>query len=279
MHRHTHVVEGTGIEEKRRDRKKALTTKIPQPSLNRSSSTNPFAGLAEYGGVNSIRQFSRSWQRASIFQEVLPQRPNFAFAPDQEPAQHHDGIADPNQHYHQRHHARDDDIADVEAAGPRASLLRQHLEAAGDGLSGSAVVDSDSSMAADPASHLLLPHAHEAERKRSGGSDLYHVLSSSGGSLRHRHSSIFEVPPHLAVPSIVGSYESYRSYGTVDSDASRPSMAHAADLWRQQQESGANVLDGERPPILVKEVEQEGRIVLAVSGQSTLPQTVMNATK
>ena len=277
------MVEGTGIEEKRKDRKKALTTKIPQPSLNRSSSTNPFAGLAEYGGVNSIRQFSRSWQRASIFQEVLPQRPNFAFAPDQEPAQHHDGIADPSQHYHQRHHVvRDDDIADVEAAGPRISLLRQRLDAAaGDGLSGSAVVDSDSSMAADPASHLLIPHAHEAERKRSsgGGSDLYNVLSSSGGSLRHRHSSIFELPPHLAVPSIVGSYGSYRSYGTVDSDVSRPSMADAADLWRQQQEFGANVPDGERPPILVKEVEQEGRIVLAVSGQSTLPQTVMNATK
>lgn len=117
------------------------------------------------------------------------------------------------------------------------------------------------------------------------------MLSSSAGSgspRGRRSNSIFEVPPHLATPDIAGSWGTYRSYGTVDADVdtirsgddvSRPSMAHAAELWRQQQESGANVPDGERPPILVKEVEQEGRIVLAVSGQSTLPQTVMNATK
>jgi vesicular inhibitory amino acid transporter len=30
---------------------------------------------------------------------------------------------------------------------------------------------------------------------------------------------------------------------------------------------------------LVKEVEQDGKIVLAVEGQSTLPQTVFNSTK
>jgi vesicular inhibitory amino acid transporter len=56
-------------------------------------------------------------------------------------------------------------------------------------------------------------------------------------------------------------------------------MREAAELWQQQQESGANLPDGERPPILVKEVEQDGKIVLAVSGQSTLPQTIVNSTK
>lgn len=125
--------------------------------------------------------------------------------------------------------------------------------------------------------------SHLGERKRSG-SDLFRAISSSGSARR----SIFEVPPHLAAPEVVGSYESYRSwgtYGTVDSAASdlshASSMARAADLWRQRQrqEPGGPGPGERQPPILVKEVEQEGRIVLAVSGQSTLPQTVMNATK
>lgn len=36
--------------------------------------------------------------------------------------------------------------------------------------------------------------------------------------------------------------------------------------------------DGERPPLLVKEVEQDGKLVLVIDGQSTLPQTVFNST-
>jgi hypothetical protein len=72
-----------------------------------------------------------------------------------------------------------------------------------------------------------------------------------------------------------------------------------AQLWRQQEQERAQqeaaisegiigepalpaaVIgpDEELPPILVKEVEQDGKIVLAVEGQSTLPQTVFNSTK
>ena len=35
--------------------------------------------------------------------------------------------------------------------------------------------------------------------------------------------------------------------------------------------------DGELPPILVKEVEEDGKIILTVEGQSTLPQTIFNS--
>ncbi|RYP08317.1 hypothetical protein DL765_008828 [Monosporascus sp. GIB2] len=223
----------------------------------RSSATNRLAAITDIGGVNSIRQFSRSWQRAAVFQEVIPQRPNFAFAPDQEPVH----TAGPNQY------GRDD----IET-GPRTSLLRQHLEAH---ASGNGIVEGGNA-SAEASPHRGSPAAgQEGQHKRSSSNDLFRVVSESGSV---RNNSIFEVPPHLAAPSIFGSYGSYRSYGTIEGDVSQPSMVHAADLWRQQQESGANVPDGERPPILVKEVEQEGRIVLAVSGQSTLPQTVMNAT-
>lgn len=225
----------------------------PHRTGRRSSVTNRLAALTDIGGVNSIRSFSRSWQRASVFPEIIPQQPSFVFAPDQEPVQ----TVDPSP-YARR---------DVEA-GPRTSLLRRDLEEA---PTPDTVDFEDSGPVGTPPSRI---DSQDGERKRLGG-DLFRTASPSGSI---RSTSIFSTPPHLAVPPLVGSYGSMRSYGTVESGATHSSMIHAADLWRQQQESGANVPDGERQPILVKEVEQEGRIVLQVSGQSTLPQTVVNST-
>ncbi|KAI0013652.1 transmembrane amino acid transporter protein-domain-containing protein [Xylariaceae sp. FL0662B] len=225
----------------------------PALTRRRSSITRGFADL---GGVNSIRSFGRSWQRAAAFPEIIPQRPAFVFAPDQEPLQ-----ADPHLY----------DRGDVEAgARTRTSLLRQHLEAVS---SEHAIVDRDHEELTSVGTPSARHDGADGERKRLG-SDLYPVVSQSGSV---HSNSIFAIPPHLATP-LIGSYGSARSYGTVESEASRSSTAHAAELWRQQQESGANVPDGERPSIIVKEVEQEGRIVLAVSGQSTLPQTIVNST-
>ncbi|KAF3065087.1 Vacuolar amino acid transporter 1 [Daldinia childiae] len=223
----------------------------PRRAGRRSSITNRLAAVADIGGVNSIRSFGRSWQRAAAFPEILPQHPTFVFAPDQEPVQ----SVDPNQYAGR----------DLEA-GLRASPLRQDVEAP---LPHS-IDHEEPGPAGTPSSRADGP---EGERKRSG-SDLYRVSSPPGSP---HSNSLFSVPPHLSVSPLVGSYGSVRSYGTVQSTA-HSSMVHAADLWRQQQESGANVPDGERPPILVKEVEQEGRLVLAVAGQSTLPQTVVNST-
>ncbi|KAI2639878.1 transmembrane amino acid transporter protein-domain-containing protein [Hypomontagnella submonticulosa] len=225
----------------------------PQQTGRRSSMTNHLTALADIGGVNSIRSFSRSWQRAAVFPEILPQQPSFIFAPDQEPVQ----TADPSP-YARR---------DIEA-GPETSLL-------GRGLQQTPPSDNADYEEPGPAG-TPSPRAEgqEGERKRLG-SELYRVPSPSGSV---RSNAIFSSPPHLAIGPLVGSYGSVRSYGTVETAATRSSMVHAADLWRQQRETGANVPDGERPPILVKEVEQEGKIVLQVSGQSTLPQTVVNST-
>ncbi|KAI2626512.1 transmembrane amino acid transporter protein-domain-containing protein [Hypoxylon sp. NC1633] len=225
----------------------------PHQIPRRPSVTNRLAALTDIGGVNSIRSFSRSWQRASVFPEIIPQQPAFIFAPDQEPVQ----TADPSP-YARR---------DIEA-GASTSLLRRDLEE----TPSSDYIDYDESGPAGTPPPRA--EAQEGERKRFSGA-LDRVASPSGSL---RSNSIFSVPPHLAVGPLVGSYGSVRSYGTVESAATRSSMVHAAELWRQQRESGANQPDGERPPIMVKEVEQEGRIVLAVSGQSTLPQTVVNST-
>lgn len=241
--------------------------------------THRFSALGDVGGVNSIRSFARSWQRAAGFTEVIPQRASFVLAPEQDPIGAHDGL---------QYGRSDEEIGRAgfpQSSAPRVSLLRQHLEAAPE----SAVRDDSPEPGASEAQALLDPVRHHPstgsfrDRERKAlDNDLRRTISISSGTPTSH--SIFAVPPQLATPDIVGSYGSYgshRTYGTIASDDSfsRASMAQAAEMWRQQQASG-NVPDGETQPILVKEVEdRDGKIVLTVEGQSTLPQTVFNSTK
>ncbi|KAI0128570.1 transmembrane amino acid transporter [Xylariales sp. AK1849] len=220
----------------------------------RSSVTNRLTALTDIGGVNSLRSFTRSWQRATAFPEVIPQRPSFVYAPGQEPVHTIEPIT----------YGR----TDIET-GARASLLRSHLEAT---PPENAIVDGEEEESGPTGTPLPRSHSHDAERKPFDN-ELGRVLSPSGSA---RSNSIFEIPPPLS--ALVGSYSSNRTYGTIESDVSRSSMVQAGELWRQQQQAGVDMPDGERPPIVVKEVEQDGKFVLAVSGQSTLPQTVMNST-
>ena len=183
---------------------------------------------------------------------MIPQPQSFEFAPDQLPVQ-----ADPIQYGR----------SDIEA-NPQTSLLRQHLEA-----SEQAVTDDESGPAESPTPYNSQRRGGE---RKGFGHDLSRVISPAGSV---RSNSIFEVQPQLATPPLLGSFSSYRTYGTVDSQTSHQSMAQAGELWRQQQQARADAHGG-RPPILVKEVEQDdGTFVLTVCGLSTLPQTVMNSTK
>ncbi|KAI3400989.1 hypothetical protein diail_1197 [Diaporthe ilicicola] len=247
----------------------------------RSSVTHRLAALGDVGGVNSIRSFARSWQRAAEFTEVIPQRPSFLLAPEQDPIGAHDGL---------QYGRSDEEIGRAgypQTSAPRVSLLRQHLEAA----PGSAIRDGSPEPGASESQSLLEPGRHPStgsfrDRERKAlDNELHRTISISSGTPTSH--SIFAVPPQLATPDIVGSYAdivgsygSHRTYGTIASDDSfsRASMAQAAEMWRQQQASG-NVPDGESRPILVKEVEdRDGKIVLTVEGQSTLPQTIFNST-
>ncbi|EQB46040.1 transmembrane amino acid transporter [Colletotrichum gloeosporioides Cg-14] len=229
----------------------------------RSSVTRHLAAITDIGGVNSIRSFTRSWARAAGFAEVIPQRPSFVFAPDQAPIasssaealDYSRSLVEPESH-------------------PRTSLLRQHLEATPENGAGSSHDnDSSASVVVDESSPAdFRDREHKAVDADMSGA----VYGSSFGSGRRPSQSIFAVAPHLATPPLFGSYGSYRTYGTI-SDVDAPSMAQAGELWRQQQQEGGNVPDGEHPQILVKEVEQDGKIVLTVEGQSTLPQTIFNS--
>ncbi|TQN68823.1 Vacuolar amino acid transporter 1 [Colletotrichum shisoi] len=230
----------------------------------RSSVTRHLAAITDIGGVNSIRSFTRSWARAAGFAEVLPQRPSFVFAPDQVP------IASGS------NEALDYSRSHVDSGShPRTSLLRQHLEATPETGPSTSHQNGSSASLVDGGS--VQNDFRDRERKAVEAEMSGAVYSgSSFGSGRRPSQSIFAVPPHLATPPLVGSYSSYRTYGTIE-DVDSPSMAQAGELWRQQQEAGGNVPDGENMPILVKEVEQDGKIILTVEGQSTLPQTIFNS--
>lgn len=137
---------------------------------------------------------------------------------------------------------------------------------------------------------MLHPPGREAsissfrDRERKALDSELYLRRTFSASSSGTPGSIFAGPPQLDI--LGGSYGSYRSYGTVlpgdeeEEDFARgDSMAQAGEMWRQQQRSG-NAPDGESVPILVKEVEQEdGKIVLTVKGQSTLPQTIFNSIK
>ena len=211
--------------------------------------------IAQIGGVNSIENFARSWTRAAGFLEVTPHRPSFILHDEQ---------------------ARNDEEAIQYGRSeyghlPRTSLLRAHLEAADSPEN--AVDDESIAPESDPNTPRPLNHT-ESEGRRLGaeiGSMQGSVRVSNIGSMRGS-SSIFAIAPHLATP-LPGSYGT--SYGTLRSTLNESSMAHAGQLWRQQQ---AGLSESDREPLLVKEVEQDGKVVLVVAGQSTLPQTVFNST-
>lgn len=157
--------------------------------------TNTFAALTDIGGVNSIRSFGRSFQRAAAFPEIIPQRPSFVFAPGQEPL----------------HTA---DVEDLPAQYPP----RQQL---GTTPSDNAIADTDQEDASPYSPPLTTIDSRSGDRKRLGSHNLERVVSPSGSV---RSNSLFSTPPLLSAPEIFGSYGSVRSYGTVgdlESEASQ----------------------------------------------------------
>ncbi|KAH7321565.1 transmembrane amino acid transporter protein-domain-containing protein [Rhexocercosporidium sp. MPI-PUGE-AT-0058] len=219
----------------------------------RSSIALRLNSLAQVGGVNSIENFARSWTRAAGFLEVTPHRPSFIYSGEQDR-----GIDDTLEY----------ERTDAEYGRvPRTSLIRAHLQEHG---SPEDAVEDESFIGPESDPTTPRPLDHKESQKKRLGSDMPSVQESLRGS-----PSMFAIPPHLATP-LSGTLGT--SYGTLRSSLSESSMVHAGQLWRQQQARQRIHGEGDREPLLVKEVEQDGKIVLAVAGQSTLPQTIFNST-
>lgn len=243
--------------------------RVSSDTCNFSSSvTNHLAALADIGGVNSFRSFARSWQRAAGFTEVIPRRPSFVYADDG------NAVEQDNQdiQYGRSH-------IDQRATPPAAGLLRQHLEASPPDQHGRSV--SDSASRGEPSGSFSVHRASSRENLMERESKALDAeMANTALTLTpSSRSSIFANPPHLATPSIIGSFDSYRGlgYGTIGGGSLRPrrlSIARAeASSWDEDEDAA----HGEHEPILVKEVKQGNKVVLTVEGQSTLPQSVFNS--
>ena len=111
-----------------------ITCKKSQANLeNRSSLSMRINSIAQAGGVNSLENFARSWQRAVAFHEITPTRGSFVIAEDDDPPD--------------LRRLRDEERSPVQSK----SLLRQQLEQ--EGRPEMAVHDSNDDV------HRLTPHA------------------------------------------------------------------------------------------------------------------------
>ncbi|KAK4501970.1 hypothetical protein PRZ48_007780 [Zasmidium cellare] len=225
-----------------------------KPPRRRSSMSQAFNSIRNAGGVNSLDNFARSWQRAVGFHEVTPVRQSFRYADDDE-GEEADG--------------------DEESGTPKAhrSLLRQQLEAQDRSVSDDAIEDADT---VSTVTRLSRQGTKDKDQQMSESlREQEPLLSRTTSRQHHTDDNIFLVEPSLASP-FGGSYGS--TWGSLSSRVNESSMRHAGRLFRQQQQKGTTAPDKEREPLIVKRVEEDdGKVVNVVIGQSTLPQTIFNS--
>jgi len=234
--------------ERRPSEQSASNTGTSSPAINgtlrrrRSSVSQQLHALGDAGGVNSINNFARSWQRAAGFFEITPVRPSFRVETDDE----------------------DDDetpTAEFPRAGFVPSTLAEHRSSLRQALQTQGRRSSDQAVVADDAESAISENTRLLPR-------------DSQQRLRGRGDSIFDIEPSLSSP-FGGSYGT--AYGSLSSRVNESSMRHAARLFHEQQQKGVQEPEQEREPLLVKQVEEDGHIINVVVGQSTLPQTIFNS--
>ncbi|KAI9802856.1 MAG: hypothetical protein M1833_001455 [Piccolia ochrophora] len=128
---------------------------------DRSSISLGLNSLRHAGGVNSLENFARSWQRAVGFHEITPRRPSLLFT--DESSQDGDEFR----------------RSDEEQGGPQRSLIRAQIES--QGRSEQAIEDTDESGEGVDASRGEPRSSNKALGERS-------------------HDNIFAIAPHLASP-------------------------------------------------------------------------------
>ncbi|KAF1981814.1 hypothetical protein K402DRAFT_364105 [Aulographum hederae CBS 113979] len=223
----------------------------------RSSMSMRINSIRRAGGVNSIDNFARSWQRAAGFYEITPVRKSFRV----EGSENGEDEDDDEDGEYARH--------DVEASPQdQRSLLRSALENEGRRTSEHAIQETHPE---DHTNGIAEPSLDPIEESPQDREERIPVSSTP----RSYRDSIFQIEPSLASP-FGGSYGT--TYGSLASRVNRPSMQHAGKLFTEQQMKGTSVPDKEREPLLVRQVEdQDGVKYSVVVGQSTLPQTVFNS--
>lgn len=189
------------------------------------------------GGVNSIDNFARSWQRAAGFYEITPVRPSFLYEGGDEDE------------------GDEQDFEREDVAGSskdHRSLLRHALQNEGRRSSDNAVDEE----------------AHDEP-----SSSEYGTIRGRGSS--RREESIFQVEPQLASP-FGGSYgTTYGSLASRVNESSMRHAGKL--FRQQQMSGVAEPDKEREPLLVKRIEEDDGKVINVVVGQSTLPQTIFNS--
>ena len=195
-------------------------------------------------------RFAQSWQRAAEFFEITPARHSFRFA----------GEEDETGEEFKR--------VDVEGGmRNQRSLLRQALESDGRRASENVISDDSESTETTPLVGYNAKPPAQADRTSIPSQSVGHRQS-------YRSQSVFSLEPSLSSP-FGGNYgTSFSSYiNRLDERSTMPSDATYQDHVLPETDDSKTT----KEPLLVKQVEEDGKVINIIVGQSTLPQTVFNS--
>jgi vesicular inhibitory amino acid transporter len=191
--------------------------------------------------VNSIDNFVRSWNRAAHYLEIHP-RPSFSLS-----------VEDEDEDEDEENGAGGEGEGSGHEGSMRRTMLRQHMEASG----------HDEALTEDTDDNYSDDGQPEVGSRRRRPSSRLNSTKPFGSQ--------------SAMSPLFGSHKSGHgfTYGSISTGVERKaSMQDAGTIWSEGQHGKH---DEDRAPLLIKQVEEDGKIITVVVGQSTLPQTIFNS--
>lgn len=196
--------------------------------------------LRQMGGVNSIDNFARSFQRAANFREITPIRRGSITMGDAED--------------------EDEDVTQETQGGPSVnkSLLRQQLEAHGGTPPDQVIQDEPENARQSETTPLLQPTVSRQTLRPHypSGSLLAHAptLGTSYGSISSRMTETARRRASILIH-----------------------QQHEANM-RALQQGDEELKDDTPPREVVRDVNEDGEVIERLVGESTVPMTVFNST-
>ncbi|TQS39113.1 hypothetical protein Golomagni_00365 [Golovinomyces magnicellulatus] len=194
--------------------------------------------ITRVGGVNSIENFARSWTRAATFKDVTSQQPSYVLEGEW-------GSRRGSLQCRERYDANANPLRP--SLSHKNSLTNPNILAQSDNI-----LDSSDSRRIDTWKSRENSSIYPGSYRDSSQSHLSHQIPIRPGS-----------------------------YGTSQDILQSGHEADSKRPWgyecSRDQEVVGHSKSNDRDPVILREVEQDGKLVLMVAGQSTLPQTIFNS--
>ncbi|RKF84183.1 Vacuolar amino acid transporter 1 [Golovinomyces cichoracearum] len=203
--------------------------------------------ITQVGGVNSIENFARSWTRAATFKDVTSQQ---SYILEGDSALGRESLQ-----------CRERNDANANPLRPSLSHKNSMTGAYSPSANPNNLSQTDNNFDSLDSRRIDTWKSREHPNIYPGS---YRELSQSNVS---------------HIPSRPGSYGT--SQDVLQAGHQSIPIADSRHTWgyecSRDQEVVGNTKSNDRDPVILREVEQDGKLVLMVAGQSTLPQTIFNS--